>query len=137
MSHMSVVGIVIHDISSLERACRVLGLTLRRDRKEATYYNHKKKRCFAVVEVPGTAFEVAVQKNPDGTYSLEADFYGQEGKILEKICGKNLGKILQIYAIERAKVRARQQGYSYHETKMADGSVKLVLKRKAKVTTNE
>lgn len=38
---------------------------------------------------------------------------------------EKLGRLLQMYAVEKARIEARRQGYSMTEQPLADGSIKL------------
>lgn len=40
---------------------------------------------------------------------------------------QELGRFLQMYAVERAKLEARKQGHSVTEQPLADGSIKLTI----------
>jgi len=130
MSHMSTVGVVIKDLESLGTACRRLGIELVRGQKTATYYGHNKVNCEHAIRVPSSAHEIAIIKNADGTYSLQADFYGLEGEKIRKLCGSNLGLLTQSYAVEKAKIEARRKGYSVLEKREEDNSITLTLKRR-------
>jgi hypothetical protein len=40
---------------------------------------------------------------------------------------RHLDRLLQIYAVEKAKIEARKQGYVVTEQALADGSIKLQM----------
>ena len=84
MSHMTQVALEVKSLSELERACNRLGLTLIRGKVAARYYGHRTVTCDHTIEVPSTAFDIAVKRRSNGTYVLSCDFYGPEGRVIER-----------------------------------------------------
>lgn len=127
MSHMvKVEGFQITSLSALKRACARLGYEFRAGQKTARYWNGKKAQVDHAIAVPGTSWEIGVVEEQAGgkkTYSLQADFYGTEGKKMEQA----VRQLRQYYAVELAKETARRKGYSVRERKLPNGSIKLIV----------
>jgi len=128
MSHMTQVSLEIKSLAELERACNRLGLTLVRGKTKARYYGHSTMTCDHVIEVPRTAFDIAVKRLSNGTFTLSCDFYGQEGGILKQTCGNDLGLLKQAYAVEVAKREGRKKGMSVTEEKTSNGKIRVKMK---------
>jgi len=118
MSHMVEITTKIQGLDMLERACRRLGLNLMRGKTKARYYGNKVVTCDHAIEVPSCGFDIGVKKQSDKSYLLMADFYGQEGRKLEEVCGKELGRLKQAYQAVVAKVVAQSKGFTVEETKV-------------------
>lgn len=152
MSHMvKVEDFQITSLSALKRASARLGYEFRAGQKTARYWNGKQAQVDHAIAIPGTNWEIGVVEereeqtrkiqNSDWlvkrsisieelniskgkrTYSLQADFYGTEGKKMEQA----ILQLRQYYAVELAKETARRKGYSVREQKLPNGSIKLVV----------
>jgi len=123
MSHMVVQELIIKDLDLLEKICRKLGFDFQKNKKTAQYYGGNTKKCDHAIKVPGTNNEIALIKQSDGSYRMEADFYGTEGKTVKEA----VGKITQQYAIEETKKAVRKKGYSILEQWLEDGSCDMQI----------
>jgi hypothetical protein len=116
MSHIVTIETEIRDASALQAACHRLGLpqpvleTARLFSGEASGY------CVRL---------------PDWRYPLVCDvevgqikFDNFEGRWGEQC---ELDRLMQAYAIEKAKLEARRQGHAVTEQPLTDGSVKLSI----------
>lgn len=116
MSHIVQLKTEIRDANALRAACRRLGLaapaheTARLFSGEATGY---------VVRLSDWRYPVVCDP---GTGELQFDNY--DGRWGDQ---KHLDRLLQTYAVEKAKVEARRQGHSVTEQSLADGSIKLTI----------
>jgi len=128
MSSMTQIVSEIKSLIDLERACNRLGITLVRGKTEARYYGHKTVTCDHTIEIPRTAFDIAVKKRHDGTYVLSCDLYGPEGRVIADTCGKSLGLLKQAYAVEVAKSEARKKNMRVTEERKTDGRIRVKLK---------
>ena len=87
MSHFTEIKTQIKDIEALRSACRELGLTLLQNTEARGYYENKTKGDY-VVQLKGP-YDIAINKQPDGTFGLTADlWHGQ----VEKEVGQGYGK---------------------------------------------
>jgi hypothetical protein len=144
MSHVASVELVVQDIDALEVACKVLGLTFKRNQKTwkwygrfmADYDNADSAYKHGIntedygkgehaIGVPGTEYEVGVCRNHDGNLSLVYDFYGPGEKIKQAL-GKGLEKLKQEYAAAVATKKLQRKGLRVQRRVLANGTVQLV-----------
>ena len=105
MSHFVSVTTQIKDIAALRSACAELELTLLQNAQARGYYENKTKGDF-VIRLKGP-YDIAVNKQPDGTFGLTADMWQGE---VEKEVGEKYGKLLQLYGVHKATLEARKKG---------------------------
>ena len=86
------------------------------------YYENKTKGDF-VVQLKGP-YDIALNKQPDGTFGLTADLWNGH---VEKEIGQGYGKLLQLYGVHKATIEARKKGLSVLRRQQQNGSIKLVL----------
>jgi hypothetical protein len=116
MSHIVQLKTEIRDANALGAACQRLGLDAPA---------HETTRLFSG-ESTGHVVRLADWRYPVvcdlGTGELQFDNYG--GKWGDQ---KHLDRLLQTYAVEKAKVEARRRGHGVTEKSLADGSIKLTI----------
>ena len=122
MSHFTEIKTQIKDIQALRAACRELNLPLLENAEARGYYENKIKGEF-VIQLSGP-YDIAVNKQDDGTYGLTADLW--QGHV-EKQVGTGYGKLLQLYGVHKTMIEARKKNLSVLRQQKADGSIKLVL----------
>jgi hypothetical protein len=122
MSHFTTIHTQIRDIAALEAACKELHLPLRQN-AEARGYGAQTRRGDFVIQLKGP-YDIAVNRQPDGTYGLTTDWW--QGYV-EKEVGSNFGKLLQLYGVYKATAEARRKGFSVLRQPQHNGSIKLVL----------
>ena len=123
MSHFTSIKTQIKDIAALTAACTELGLKLVQNSEARGYYENKIKGDF-VIKLAGP-YDIAVKKQPDGTYGFTSDLW--QGHV-EKEVGQNYSKLLQLYGVHQATIEARKKGLSVLRHKPShNGSIKLVL----------
>jgi hypothetical protein len=116
MSHIVTIETRVHDAAALAVACRRLGLA------EPVHGN---VRLFngdvtgLSVNLPGWRYPIVVD-TADG--SIKYDNY--EGRWGDP---EKLGLLLQMYAVEKAKIEARKKGYYVTEQARQDGSIVLQI----------
>lgn len=116
MSHIVTIQARIRDRQALEAACHRLKLPLPQERSVEFYSG---SAWGWAVELPGWVYPVVVDP---ASGRLHYDNYeGRWGQDQE------LHRLLQAYAVEKAKLEARRQGYRCRETQLADGTVRLEL----------
>lgn len=152
MSHINVCTTVIKSVDSFEAAVIKLGGTFDRDarsyrwfgrwvgdtpvpaqivEKGPAYVEEWKKRLGScdsgVATFPGAKYQVGLQSNGDGTYSMVYDYYSPGG--LPKVLGDDgLGKLVQSYGVERFTSEARFQGHAIEsEEVLEDGTIRVRL----------
>ena len=116
MSHVVTIETEVRDVVAVRAACRRLSLAEPVEGKTKLF--------------SGEATGLAVQL-PDWTYPVICDV--ASGQLLfDNFDGrwgdqKHLGRFLQAYAVEKAKLEARRRGHSVAEHALNDGSIKLTI----------
>ena len=123
MSHFTTIQTQIRDIAALREACRELGFELIENADARGYYEDKPHRGEYVIKLNGP-YDIALNKQQDGTYGLTCDWY--DGHV-EKEVGANYGKLIQLYGVWKATLEARKRGYTTRRQPLADGAIKLVI----------
>jgi hypothetical protein len=122
MSHFTTIKTQIKDVAALEAACRELHLPLLQH-AEARGYSGQTRRGDHVIKLNGP-YDIAVNKQPDGTFGLTTDWW--QGHV-EKEVGSNFGKLLQLYGVHKASAEAHKKGFSVMRQPQRNGAIKLVL----------
>ena len=113
MSHTVTIKTTITDIQAIQAACHRLKLA-QPTQGEVRLFDRIASGIG--VQLDGWRFPICVE--PDG--NLLFDHFGGFWGVPEK-----LDQFQQAYAVEKAKLEARKQGYQYSESVMADGSIRL------------
>ncbi|MCI0356974.1 MAG: DUF1257 domain-containing protein [Planctomycetaceae bacterium] len=116
MSHVVNIRTEIRDGEALRLACRRLGLA------EPV---HRTVRLFSAsatglaIDLPGWNYPVVCDLD-SGQAQLDnyQGAWGDQGE---------LDKLLQMYAVEKAKLEARRKGHVVSEQSLVDGSIKLTI----------
>ena len=122
MSHFTEIKTQIKDIEALRLAVQEMGLTLLQNAEARGYYENRTKGDY-VIPLKGP-YDIALNKQPDGTYGLTADFWNGH---VEQEVGQGYGKLLQLYGVHKATLEARKKGLSVLRRQQQNGSIKLVL----------
>ena len=116
MSHIVVIQTKIRDAVALAAACRRLGLSEPVIGTAKLFAGEAKGQ---IVQLPGWTYPVVIDT---ATGDLKCDnFNGAWGD------EKELGRLLQRYAAEKAALEARRSGHQVIETSLPDGSIKLTI----------
>ena len=116
MSHIVTVKTQIRDPIALAAACRRLGLG---QPTEGTARLYSGQASGWLVQLPGWRYPVVANAQ---TGELKFDNYnGAWGDQAE------LDRLLQAYAVEKARLEARKAGHSITEHSLPDGSIRLVI----------
>lgn len=136
MSHITSIEIQVSDLTAFEKACREVGVELRREQKTFKSFGGNRVACDMAVAIPGNrdAYEAGLVRNADGKYTVQVDNWSGGQGLNEKI-GHNAGKLLQRYGINAATSQALKQGMSVREEVLANGQVRLVCTEKPKFAT--
>jgi hypothetical protein len=112
MSHIVAIKTKVHDAAALTAACRRLSLaepvhgTVRLFSGDATGLS---------VKLPGWQYPIVID-TAEGAIKYD-NYEGRWGDPAE------LGRLLQMYAVEKAKLEARKKGYSVTEQIRQDGNI--------------
>jgi hypothetical protein len=116
MSHVVEVRTEVRDPLAAAAACPRLGLP---EPARGTAQPYSGEASGLLVRLPGRAYP-AVFDTATGQARCD-NFEGRWGDTA------HLGRFLQAYAVERAKIEARERGYAATEQALADGSIKLTI----------
>lgn len=116
MSHIVEIKTQVCDVLAVGAACRRLGLP---EPREETVQLYSGEATGLVVRLPRWQYPVVAEL---ATGRLRYDNFG--GRWGEQ---KHLDALLQMYAVEKAKIEARRRGHVCTEQQLADGSVKLTV----------
>ena len=122
MSHFTEIKTQIRDIEALGLACTEMGLSLIPN-AEARGYAKQQTHGDHVIRLKGP-YDIAVNKQPDGTFGLTTDWWAGH---VEKEIGKDYGRLLQLYGVHKATLEARRKGLSVQRQSQPNGNIKLVL----------
>ena len=122
MSHFTTIKTEIKDIEALKSACEEMGLPVLENAKARGYYETKTRGDF-VIRLKGP-YDIAVQKQPNGTFGLTSDLYAGH---VEQEVGPNYGRLLQVYAVHKAMKEARKKGHLVTRNNKPTGEIKLVI----------
>ena len=116
MSHVVTIETKLTDPAAVAAACARLDLP--EPKQETVKFFDGSSHAGLAVRPPGFVYPVLVQA--DG--AVRCDTYrGRWGD------DKFLGRLKQAYAVEAAKLQAKQRGHRVRETALPDGGVKLTV----------
>ncbi len=116
MSHIVRIQTQVRDPAAIAAACTRLGLA---PPEPGTFTLFTSPAEGLAVRLPGWTYPVVCQAEQG---ELAYDHYGGAwGDPAE------LDRFLQAYAVEKARIEARKQGYRVSEQPLADGSIKLTV----------
>jgi hypothetical protein len=116
MSHIVSIRTQIRDPAALTAACTRLGLS---QPVQGTAQLFAGSVAGLIVQLPGWQFPVVIDTNA-GSIAYD-NFEGQWGE------QKQLDRLLQAYAVEKARIEARRAGHTLTEQARADGSIRLTI----------
>ena len=116
MSHLVTIQTQVRDPAALAAACCRLGL---KPPVQGTAQLYTSQATGQIVELPGWTYPVVFDTEQKLTHF--DNYGGAWGN------PKELDKLLQSYAVEKAKIEARKQGHSVTEQNLPDGSIKLTV----------
>lgn len=125
MSHFTTVATKINDLNCLMKALAKLNLKYTYDEQGATVKGYRGQTSKAEISIHMGRYDIGVVKNEDGTYGLQADWWG-----IETTVGKTeqefVDELNREYAYQKVVVACEEQGYQIQEQTVAeDGSIKL------------
>ena len=116
MSHIVTIEAEARDPAAVAAACRRLGLPAP---EEGTARLFEGEASGMLVRLPGWLYPAVVEP---GTGKIQYDNYGGSWGDPAQ-----LGRFLQAYALEKAKIEARKKGHTVTEHALSDGSVRLTI----------
>ena len=125
MSHFTKVATKINDLVALKKALDQLGWKYKASEQGVEVRGWRGQTTRAEIAIDMGKYDVGVVKQEDGTYALEADWWGVETSrgLTEAEVVKEVN---QKYAYQRVVAAVEEQGYTIDTNQVnADGSVKL------------
>jgi hypothetical protein len=116
MSHVVTIQTKVHDPAAVAATCQRLNLAAP---VQGTARLYSGEATGLIVKLPGWQYPAVVEPLT-GTVKYD-NFGGHWGD------QEHLDRFLQIYAVEKAKLSARAQGYPVTEQALEDGSIKLQI----------
>lgn len=124
MSHWTTIKTQIRDMQALGLACSELRLKLVQN-GIARGYGSQTKQAEWVIKLPEPCpYDIALERNPDGTFTLVTDWYLGH---VAKLVGENFKKLVQLYGVHKATIEARKKNLNVQRKAMADGSIRLAI----------
>ena len=116
MSHVVSIKTQIKDPIALAAACTRLGLAPPVQGKATLFTSEATGQ---IVKLPGWTYPVVADpRNGQLYYDNYNQAWGAQAE---------LDKLLQAYAVEKARIEARRAGHSVTEQALADGSIRLTI----------
>ena len=129
MSHFTKVQTQINDLVALKKALDQLGWKYKYAEQGVEVRGWRGHTTKAEIAIDMGKYDVGVVKQADGTYSLEADWWGVEttrGLKEEEVAQELNAK----YAYQRVVAAVEEQGYTIDTNNVqADGTVKLTVSK--------
>jgi hypothetical protein len=116
MSHIVSIRTQIRDPAALTAACTRLGLS---QPVQGTAQLFAGSVAGLIVQLPEWQYPVVID-TPSGSITYD-NFEGHWGE------QKQLDRLLQAYAVEKARIEARRAGHTLTEQALADGSIRLTI----------
>jgi FAD/FMN-containing dehydrogenase len=117
MSHIVTIRTEVRDPAALLAACSRLGLPVP-VRGRARLFSGEAEGL--IVQLPGWQYPVVVDI---GERKVHYDNYGGAWG-----AQRELDRLLQAYAVEKARIEARKAGHTVTEQALPDGSIKLTIR---------
>jgi hypothetical protein len=114
MSHIVTVESRVHDPVALAAACQRLNLAAP---VQGTAQLFSGEATGLIVQLPGWEYPAVIDTL---TGTIRYDTY--EGRWGNQ---QHLDRLIQMYAVEKAKLEARRRGYAVSEQQLQDGSIRL------------
>lgn len=116
MSHIVSIETKLHDPVAIAAACTRLGLAAP---VQGTAKLYSGEATGLLVQLPGWKYPVVIDPLSGSTrFDNYGGVWGEQGQF---------DRLLQSYAVEKAKLEARKQGYTVSEQALADGSIKVQI----------
>lgn len=129
MSHFTKVATKINDLVALRKALDQLGWKYKYSEQGVEVRGYRGQTTKAEIAIDMGKYDVGVIKQADGTYALEADWWGvettkglKEEEVVKEINAK--------YAYQRVVAAVEEQGYTIDQNAVqSDGTVKLTVSK--------
>ena len=125
MSHFTTVATKINDLVALTRALDKLKLKYTQAEEGVMVKGWRGQTSLAEISIHMGKYDIGVVKNEDGTYGLQADWWGVETTV-GKTEQEMVDELSREYAYQKVVIACEDQGYRIDEQQVAeDGTIKL------------
>jgi hypothetical protein len=129
VSHFTKVATKVNDLVALRKALDQLGWKYKYSEQGVEVRGWRGQTTKAEIAIDMGKYDVGVVKQEDGTYALEADWWGvettkglKEEEVVKEVNAK--------YAYQRVMAAVEEQGYTIDQNAVqADGTVKLTVSK--------
>ena len=121
MSHMVEITTEVRDEAAVQSACERLHLP-RATRGTFELYSSKERGLG--IELPQWKYPVVATSDETGQLTGQLRYDNYEGRWGSQ---EFLDQLLQMYAVEKAKIEARKKGHTVTEQRLDSGSIKLTV----------
>mgnify|MGYP000964897710 FL=1 len=129
MSHFTTVATKINDLVALKQALEKLNLKYTHAEEGVVVKGWRGQTSLAEISIHMGRYDIGVVKNEDGTYGLQADWWGIEttvGKTEQEV----VDELNREYAYQKVVLACEEQGYKLDEQTVAeDGSITLSVSK--------
>ncbi len=125
MSHFTTVATKINDLVALTRALDKLKLKYTQAEEGVVVKGWRGQTSLAEISIHMGRYDIGVVKNEDGTYGLQADWWGIETTV-GKTEQEMVDELNREYAYQKVVIACENQGYQIEDQQVAeDGTVTL------------
>ena len=129
MSHFTTVATKINDLTCLLKALDKLKLKYTHAEEGVSVRGWRGQTSLAEVCINMGRYDIGVVKNEDGTYGLQADWWGIETTV-GKTEQEMVDELNREYAYQKVVIACENQGYQIEDQQVAeDGTVKLSVSK--------
>ncbi|HRI52196.1 MAG TPA: DUF1257 domain-containing protein [Pseudomonadota bacterium] len=129
MSHFTTVATKINDLVALTRALDKLKLKYTQAEEGVVVKGWRGQTSLAEISIHMGRYDIGVVKNEDGTYGLQADWWGIETTV-GKTEQEMVDELNREYAYQKVVIACENQGYQIEDQQVAeDGTVKLSVSK--------
>ena len=129
MSHFTTVATKINNIACLLKALDKLKLKYTQAEEGVVVKGWRGQTSLAEISIHMGRYDIGVVKNEDGTYGLQADWWGIETTV-GKTEQEMVDELNREYAYQKVVIACENQGYQIEDQQVAeDGTVKLSVSK--------
>ena len=129
MSHFTTVATKINDLVALTRALDKLELKYTQAEAGVVVKGWRGQTSLAEISIHMGRYDIGVVKNQDGTYGLQADWWGIETTV-GKTEQEMVDELNREYAYQKVVIACENQGYRIEDQQVAaDGTIQLSVSK--------
>ncbi len=122
MSHWTTIQTQIRDIDALHATCEEMGFVIE-ENAQARGFGANRQHGDYVIQLKGP-YDIAVLRQSEGNFTLATDWW--QGHVEQEV-GRNYGRLLQLYAVNKATREAHKRGCRVRRKQLRNGTIKLSI----------